>query len=155
IVVGNFSVLLHARFTAEVTSPMLDGAIQLGATPLIHQFMPRFTSRSHENKRVHERVIDRTLQIVFFAELIRLTSAAVPAFFRLMDGKRQRMVCERRGTVNDCATNVYSNRSGNVERTSTRLELNGEIGSVLCVERDRGISGIESRFHARFLPMLG
>ena len=67
--VGHGGIILHASVSAELPTPLFDGAIHFGVHPRADFFVLGFARGTDHEKRVHERIVDRTLQSVALAEL--------------------------------------------------------------------------------------
>src|SRR5207249_11585370 len=68
VVAGDVGVILHARIAAELSSPMVDGVHLFRVGPRCDLFIYWRAGGTHHQKAIHERIIDRPLQAVSFAQ---------------------------------------------------------------------------------------
>ena len=90
------SIEFHDRITAHLTSPVRDGMFHLCLNPFVDGFATTCAAGLHEDERVHERIINRSLQTMLFAKSRRLTGHP---FLSVQDKRAIVRKIERRRTI--------------------------------------------------------
>src|SRR6478672_9767561 len=88
---GNRRVRHHARFAAELLTPMINRVLLFGLEPCAGLLVPGRAAWSYKNKAFQERVVDWTLQAVAFHESFdsgRINPLPLAIFFPQMRGPR-------------------------------------------------------------------
>ena len=68
ILVGDFHVTFYARLAAELPAPVVNRMIHFCRRPLPDFFADCCPCRRHHEERIHESVVDRTLQTVMLLQ---------------------------------------------------------------------------------------